>query len=467
MPPLPGEERMLTLFADIHSYFAAPTAKPLHHRFDKGSYLYIYHDAARRTTRIEIANNPGTPEQDAFNGALDHVRLQHSTKFPTRCTLIVDGNAPGQTPSANANPLEWRLPSADPRDEGKVVFRLHTLDIYLWTVDDANLFLDTLEHVLSPGQVETDRHPPLSTSQGAISSVVQQLENVAITDPAYANGQTRNSRTEPPPMPQPGSQPAAEQPKEQTGNSNYAPLAYNPAAPAAPEPIQHREKTPPPEDGVEGTGLAAAAAADHGHPYASPPLSAGYATPPSHQVPYTVPGAMQPSYSSPPPSAGPSLESFPSHSSVQTPTRAPSFSGPPVTGNIVAGQGTMSFAPPPLAPNSLSYSQHPYAPQSLYHHHNQPQYADYLQNQSVPSSLPLGGYSNFSYEQPHQHHGDRSEYDVHSQVYRPTEAEASSRNYKHSVKALKNPGRPHKLEDKAARLESGVNRFIKKLEKKI
>ncbi|KAL1880974.1 hypothetical protein Plec18167_003513 [Paecilomyces lecythidis] len=459
MPPLPGEERMLTLFADVHCYFTAPTPKPLHHRFDKGSYLYIYHDAAQHRTRIEVANNPGTPEQDAFNGALDYVRLQHSTKFPTRCTLIVDGNAPEQTPSALANPHEWRLPSADPRDEGKFVFRLHTLDIYLWTLDDANLFLDTLERVLAPSQVETDRHPPSSTSQGAVSSVVQQLENVAITDPAYANGQTRNSRTEPPVMPQSVPQPAAEQPKEQTDNSNYAPLAYNPAAPAAPEPIKHREKTPPPTDGVEGTGLAAAAAADHGHPYASPPLSAGYATPPSHQLPYSVPGAIQTAYSSPPPSAGPSQDSFQPHSSVQTPSRALSFSGPPVT-------GTMSFALPSQAPTSLSYTQHSYAPQSLHHHH-QPHYADYLQNQPVSPALPPGGYSNFSYEQPQRQHSDRSEYDVHSQVYRPTEAEASSHHYKHSVKAQKNSSRPHKLEDKAARLESGVNRFIKKLEKKI
>jgi hypothetical protein len=142
--------------------------------------------------------------------ALDHIHIQHSTKFLTRCTLIVDGHAPQQPPSAGANHHEWRLPSSDPRDEGKFLFRLHTLDIYLWTLDDANLLLDTLEHVLSPAQIETDRHPPHA---GALSSVVQQLENVAITDPAYANGQTRNSRSVPTSIPQAVSQPAVEQPK--------------------------------------------------------------------------------------------------------------------------------------------------------------------------------------------------------------------------------------------------------------
>ena len=44
--------------------------------------------------------------------------------------------------------------------------------------------------------------------------------------------------------------------------ADFAPMAYNPAAPPAPEPIAHREKTPPPPDAADGTGLAAAAAAD-------------------------------------------------------------------------------------------------------------------------------------------------------------------------------------------------------------
>lgn len=55
-------------FADIHSYFEEPSPKPIHHRFDKGSYLYVYHDATQHKSRIEVANNPGSPDQDAFNG---------------------------------------------------------------------------------------------------------------------------------------------------------------------------------------------------------------------------------------------------------------------------------------------------------------------------------------------------------------------------------------------------------------
>lgn len=59
---------MRNSFADIHYFYGAPTAKPPHHRFDKGSYFYLFENASQRRARIEIANNAGTPEQDAFNG---------------------------------------------------------------------------------------------------------------------------------------------------------------------------------------------------------------------------------------------------------------------------------------------------------------------------------------------------------------------------------------------------------------
>jgi hypothetical protein len=42
--------------------------KPRHHRFDKGSYVYLFENANERRCRIEIANQPGTEDQDAFEG---------------------------------------------------------------------------------------------------------------------------------------------------------------------------------------------------------------------------------------------------------------------------------------------------------------------------------------------------------------------------------------------------------------
>ncbi|OQD77712.1 hypothetical protein PENDEC_c002G05139 [Penicillium decumbens] len=475
MPPLPGEECLSTVFADIHYYFTAPTPRPLHHRFDKGSYLYIYHDASQNKARLEIANNPGTSDQDAFHGSLDNVHIRHSTQFPTHCTLTVDG-INTSPPSQQVSHYEWRLPSGDPRNDRHSLLRLHTLDIYFWNLDDANQFLDSASHVLATSQVDSDRVNAITQPDQPMSSVVQQLENIAVSDPAYQNGQTPNSRSgpaaisapasqgqqtlsfppPPPSGPQNSSQANAEQPpvEENKEPENLAPLPYNPAAPAAPEPIKHREKTPPPEDGTEGTGLMAAVAADQGIPYAPQRQASGgvpsFAPPPTSTpgTPYSAP----PGYASPPPSAGlPPSATFSLQQPVQSPG-LPSYHQAFQTGQAWPGSpGAMSFAPPPQDPNAHLYAQQAYG-----------------SPQSSPQQVPIGGYSNYSYAQSSSLQPGSSEYDIHNQLYRPTEAEASSRSQKHVQRAMKAPGqRPRRLEDNAAKLESGVNRFLKKLEKKL
>ncbi|KAJ5959919.1 uncharacterized protein N7479_007069 [Penicillium vulpinum] len=512
MPPSAGEERLVTVFADIHYYFTEPTRRPspYHHRFDKGSYVYIYHDAFQNKARMEIANNPGSPEQDAFCGGLSNVHIRHSAQFPTLCTLTVDAHtvSPQQQYAHDTPQHEWRLPSGDPRDDPKEVrdfARLHTLDIYFWTQEDADDFLDTVIRLLSNAQVETDREPAPQPQQN-ISSVVQQLETVAVSDPAYQNGQTRNSRSEPtsttapvaqappptssfpppppsgPPVDQrlsAGSIPAAEEKKDP---ASFAPLPYNPAAPAAPEPIQYREKTPPPEDGMNGTGLAAAVAADSGMPYTPPhqmiggaPGVGGYASPPSSTpgLQYAGPPvAAPPAFASPPPSVG--IQ----HSNT-FPTASPGMHGHSYSQSSLSGQGgqgvqqyntsrqgSMSFAPPPQDPNAHLYDQNVYGAAQA---QSPPQY------QAAPAA-PIGGFSNYSYDktqgqqqqQQQQHQRAGSEYDIHSQLYRPTEVEAGSHYQKYAQKAMKNPGqRPRKLEDRAERLEGGMNRFFKKLERKL
>jgi len=67
-------------FTDVHTYFNQPSSKPVHHRFDKGSYLYLYYNSIQRRARLEIANSAGTPDQDAFNGCTSpsgHLPIQH------------------------------------------------------------------------------------------------------------------------------------------------------------------------------------------------------------------------------------------------------------------------------------------------------------------------------------------------------------------------------------------------------
>ncbi|CAG8144105.1 unnamed protein product [Penicillium salamii] len=506
MPPLAGEERLVTLFADIHYYFTEPTQRPLpyHHRFDKGSFLYIYHNAAQNKARIEIANNPGSPGQDAFCGHMDNVHIRHTAQFPTLCTLTVEGMTPSPQQQQYAQEAalqhEWRLPSGDPRDNSndfRDFPRLHTLDIYFWGTEDSTQFLDAAVQLLSNSQVETDREPAPQPEQ-PMSSVVQQLESVAVSDPAYQNGQTRNSRSDPmavspapqgppqissfpppPPSGMPTEQRSSNGPtpaEEKKDPASFAPLPYNPAAPAAPEPIQHREKTPPPEDGMVGTGLAAAVAADNGVPYTPPNQIIGgvggigaYASPPpSNQGPglqYAGPPSTGlPTYASPPPSAG--LQ-YSNSFSVQPTTQSPGMTTPSHSQSFLSGQGhsnsrqgSMSFAPPPQDPNAHLYDQQVYGG---------------VKSQTPPQSqvaAPGSGFSNYSHSQssvtqPQQLQRAGSEYDIHSQVYRPTEIEAGGHNQKYAQKAMKNPGRSSRLEEKAERLEGGMNRFLRKLERKL
>ena len=132
---------------------------------------------------MEVANNAGTPDQDAFHGGelfarcsgcacrchanvsvLNRVHLCHSTRFPSLCTLTVDGfdpNPPSFPPPPDPESVyEWCLPRNDPHGENTDLLRLHTLDIYFWTSEDAGEFLDLMERILSQGQIETDRHDP-------------------------------------------------------------------------------------------------------------------------------------------------------------------------------------------------------------------------------------------------------------------------------------------------------------------
>ena len=462
--------------------------------------------------------------------AMESTTVHQSHKHPTLCSIVVDGYGSHQ---GTASPVQqpehhWRLPNTDPRNEGKYLFRLHTLDIYFWTAEDANAFVAFARKKLEVDQLDVVDIPPTPASHDqAMSPVVQNLENVAIQDPAYHNGQTRSSRTEStgvtsplnaeisrgatkqgtpkaqiPTTPQPQDAPKAPIP------TMFQPLAYNPAAPPAPEPIKHREKTPPPVDDEVGTGLAAAALRDHSQ--AASPQSSMSRPPYGHPQPSGL-FSPQPAQSHTPSLASPQPSASYANSQSSAGYRASSVSSlrppPPQSGrgSVSPYTPTASFAAPPQSPsNSASVhsqqvvstfsappqdSMAPFyskdsAPlespateilgdsyvagirQPLQHLH--PRYADYTPPGHEP---PVGGYSNYQYSQQqqqsqqqhhHHHHNGGNEYDVHSQVYRPTEEEAHGR--KPSKPSKQPQGR---LEQGVENVDKKVNRFFKKLEKKI
>jgi len=112
----------------------------------------------------------------------------------------------------------------------------------------------------------------LAEHRDSMSPVVQQLEKTAVgaqfPPRAESTASTHSLTGSPTPTMSEGRKSASPM---VSPLQPPAPMAYNPAAPAAPEPIAHREKTPPPSDGGTGTGLAAAAKHDTGPRYAGVP----------------------------------------------------------------------------------------------------------------------------------------------------------------------------------------------------
>ncbi|KAI1619387.1 hypothetical protein EDD37DRAFT_216342 [Exophiala viscosa] len=556
MPPYPGEEILATVYTDLHTYFDTPTPRPFLHRFDKSSYFYVYYNSTRQTSRIEIALNPGTPDQAAFNGYLDNVKIEQSRHFPTRVTLTVDAHGqPSASPASartSKDPDEWRLASADPRDAGTTKYRIHTVDFYFWNEEDARLILTICKKLLQPHQVESDEPEtshatepepepePQHQHDDLASPVVQNLEHMAISDPAYQKGRPQQAgasvhdRTtqQPPPSqaptpayaaasPSPGSSIAANvdrKPSAPAVSTGYAPLAYNPAAPPAPEPIAHREDTPPPVDAADGTGLTSAARHDaYSHPQQPHTPFSGVPSPQPTQY-------GQSHYGSPPPSFGPSASATPSfgpHASA-TPSFGPqasvtpqhsSYGIPPSASSplpsshrtSVSAMGAPSSAtsahshnhnhstaaqhyiPPNADPNSHIFGgqQQVETPGTQFYssinangqphkplQHIQPQYPDYLSAKSSPSP-PVGGYANYNYSHGHgaqgqsqgpsQGQGAGTPYDIHNQVYRPTEEEHASHHHKKPSRSSSSANQPSGVE----RIEKGVGKFFKRIEKKI
>lgn len=347
----------------------------------------------------------------------------------THSTLVTLTVAGAQQQAAPTDAQEWHLPTYDPRNEKKYMYKLHTVDIYFWTKEDAIQFVNGVRRVLPTHQVSVKNEPaPYSPPAAEISPVVQRLENLAVSDP-YHNAHARNSASTTSTLPGPPGPPPVAAPANTQDSTSFAPLAYNPAAPAAPETIAHREKTPPPADGAANP-LAAAAASDYGQQYGTGFQAPSFPGPPQSQPPPQQTYFPGPPQSAPPPSAG--LQSNFSQS-VQSPV-------------------TMSFAPPPTAPTSTQYANHPGAPGI----------SSPLTSPGIPGAPqpPPGGYSNYSYSEQSPAAPLNNNYAIHQQVYRPTEGEASSK-----YKTAKPPR--GKLEERAGQLERGVSGILKKLEKKI
>ena len=351
---------------------------------------------------------------------------------------------------------EWHLPTYDPSNQNKYHYKLHSVDIYFWTPQDAAEFVNGIRRVLPPAQCEILDEPGPPPRQPEVSAVVQQLERAAIDDyiptPPSAESQHGPAPTFPGPpisaVPSAGGDvPPPPAPQQ------FVPMAYNPAAPAAPEQIRHREKTPPPEDGIANP-LHQTLAYDAATPF-SPglapsglgPLSPGipppnlqhppgaptFAPPPQHSV--TSPGFV--------PAGFGSIGGHPSGLSQHPPSH-------PGLSRAATMPVTQGLASPGLAsPYSSAYSGSPYTPGS---HTPTPPATAPVQPPPVPHSQQTG--AGYTYNPSVGAQPQANEYAVHQQFYIPES------QYKPKQEQR------DKVVEKATKLEKGVTGLLKRVEKK-
>ncbi|KAL2158001.1 hypothetical protein VTH06DRAFT_4811 [Thermothelomyces fergusii] len=458
MAARPGEENVATLYGDVHYFYGPQTDNPPHHRFDKGSYVYLFEDANQGRARLEIANHAGTEDQDAFHGYLDRVHLRYSYRHTCLVTLTV-GEVEGTE--------EWHLPTYDPHNHNKYHYKLHSLDIYFWKHQDAIQFVNGIRRVLPPEQCEVlDEPGPPPRPSAEMSAVVQRLEQAAISESNSAQAtasslQSNNTTTAPagaPSFPGPpavavtgAGDPTSAAPQQ------FAPVAYNPAAPPPPEEIRHREKTPPPDDGAPNP-LHQTLAYDAATPF-SPGLAPSAFGPSSHGP--LSPGIPPPNIQHPP--GAPTFPAPPQHS-VASPGFAPqgfgslggqaaaiSHTQPPVHPGLSRAATVPAHAiGTPLASPGLAS---PYLVGTFPH---QAQYPPGVTHTPTPPAAGVGvPPPPPPFQPPVTAAGQvQREYAVHQQYYIPE----SQYKPKQETRG--------KLEENAARLERGVTGMLKKFEKR-
>lgn len=349
------------------------------------------------------------------------------------------------------NQNEWHLPTYDQRNENQYHYKLQALDMYFWKQQDALQFINGVRRVLPPSSVEVLDEPGPPPHPDSLSNVVRQLEKVAIADPhCGTDARASQSTIQSVAAPVGSGGPTNSTPLPEHA-ANFAPMAYNPAAPAAPEAMRPREKTPPPdEDPLNPVAVAVA------YDYQKQPFTP--AMPPPPQFP---PGDLQspglPPHGvaipgPPPPVSSPGIAP-PQYGAMQqrastVPANAGMAPSGPTSpyGTAAAYPGLTGIPPAPHPPLPHTQSQPVMAPTT-----------------GIPGhGLPPQGASYFNYAYSHQAPmaGGAMDYSIHQRGYYPLAGEGQPQPYepKREVRG--------RLEEGAARVEKGVTGVLKRIEKR-
>ncbi len=329
------------------------------------------------------------------------------------------------------------------------------------------MFLDSVRRVVQPHQLQIVRNPNASLTHlehksDTLSPVIARLESAAIS---HSSRSPSISTTKSFPGPPTAPAPSSSSPDGQQGN--YTPMAYNPAAPAAPEPIAHREKTPPPADAADGTGLGNAVQ-DHQPPQYGNPLQTSFAPQPT-SGPY-MPGPPAPGQGfSGPPSA---QRNHTTGSVPTTSTNPPAYAPPPT------GQYDGHTSPPPAAPGLhrattmpvQQYANYPGSPGFPPAPQSPPMKSPGMPQQHghghhAPSP-PVGGYSQYTYgstaAQRQAQISSNDPRNMHQQLWRPSEYESTIHGHHAPGEHAPNSNIGKRVE----KVEKGIGSLLKKLDKK-
>ena len=354
--------------------------------------------------------------------------------------------------------------------------------------------IDSFKRVLQPGQLVLNDVPPSlhSEHRSSMSPVVQQLENMAVSHQPHRTASTSTSQSFPPPPPQPTNGTPTSPPATQ---QTFAPVAYNPAAPAAPEQRVHREKTPPPPDADSGTGLNGAAQHEQpGYHGGSGPQQGGFGPQSTPYMPGPPGAHPQPgihrtstmgslgSIPPPPQSASPYQQSFAGPPQVPTPQQDPNahlYAQQPGTPGIQrqstypyqSGQPATSGAPTPTQyanyPSAVPNAQGPTSPapghQQTYAPLQSPGFAPQQTSSPYGAQQPAAQQPNQGYG---QYNPSSTTHAMHSQFYTP---EGSSTPAIPGQGSQGGNGKvdPGRLDATVGRLEKRVGGFLKRLDKKL
>jgi hypothetical protein len=72
--------------------------RPRHHRFDKGSYVYLFENAGERRARIEIANNPGRTASRIDMNPGGIIRPRRHGEIRSESAPATEAQTPGSQP---------------------------------------------------------------------------------------------------------------------------------------------------------------------------------------------------------------------------------------------------------------------------------------------------------------------------------------------------------------------------------